>query len=129
MPAFNEGERIYHNLEETYRTLESLDFDFEIILVDDGSSDNTFAEAQRFAEIQPERVIVRRRSANDGKGRALRFGHKFVRGEIVVFLDSDLELHPRQIRILIDVMKETRSDIVVGSKRHVASMLSYPWRR
>lgn len=128
MPAFNEGGRIYENILETQKALEEAGVAYEIILIDDGSKDNTYEEACRAAKDGV--IFAKKIRENCGKGRALKYGFRFATGDWVVFLDADLDLHPRQIRLLYDVMKENDADIVVGSKRHTASILSkYPKRR
>lgn len=128
MPAYNEEGHIYRNILEVRKTLEETGISYEIIVVDDGSPDKTYQEALRASKDGV--VLVKRAQKNRGKGRALRFGFRFAKGDLIVFLDADLDLHPRQIRILYDVMKENDADIVIGSKRHAASVLKkYPKRR
>jgi glycosyltransferase involved in cell wall biosynthesis len=128
MPAHNEANHIYGNVLETQKVLEEVGGNYEIIVIDDGSQDKTYEAALPAA--QDGVVIVKRTRANYGKGRALKYGYRFVTGDLVVFLDADLDLHPRQIRILFDTMKENDADIVIGSKRHSASVLQkYPKRR
>ncbi|MBI1870771.1 MAG: glycosyltransferase [Chlamydiae bacterium] len=129
MPAYNEASHIGKNVLETCKVVEEIGIkNYEIIVIDDGSQDGTFEAALKVA--QDGRVLVNRVSKNCGKGDALKKGYGFATGDLVVFLDSDLDLHPRQIRILYDIMKENDADVVVGSKRHAASVLQkYPKRR
>jgi glycosyltransferase involved in cell wall biosynthesis len=128
MPAHNEAGHIYHNILETQKVLEEVSIDYEIIVIDDGSQDQTYEEASK--AVREGTVIVKKTRTNYGKGRALKYGYRFATGSLVVFLDADLDLHPRQIRMLYDVMKENDADIVIGSKRHSASVLQkYPKRR
>ncbi len=126
IPAYKEGPRIHENLLETCRTLDSLGVDYEVIVVDDGSSDNTFEEAKR---LDSERVKVVRYEKNQGKGNALKYGFKFVSGELIVFLDGDLDLHPAQITTFFEYLKRHDADIVIGSKHHPDSRISYPLTR
>jgi len=128
MPAYNEAHHIIHNIRETKKVFEELECNYEIILIDDGSSDNTAKIAEEVYKDDPC-VIIKETPQNLGKGNALKYGFKFCSGEVVVFLDADLDLHPRQIEILYNIMKENRADIVIGSKRHPASVLKYPKRR
>lgn len=113
MPAFNEGVHIHANV---LRVCEALaDTRFEIIVVDDGSSDNTFAESQRAAgEGRPVRVV--KNKTNLGKGASLFHGFEFTSGQVVAFLDSDLEIAPENLLTLARVMQETDADVVAGVK-------------
>ena len=128
MPAYNEEKHILHNIEETVRVFDQFSCNYEIIVVDDGSLDNTYKEALK-AQNGHANVIVKRNMINRGKGRAIKHGFRFAQGDYIVFLDADLDLHPGQIKGLFDIMKREDSDIVIGSKRHSASVLNYPKRR
>jgi glycosyltransferase involved in cell wall biosynthesis len=128
MPAYNEEKHILHNIEETARVFDQFGCNYEIIVVDDGSIDNTYEEALK-AKSEHANVIVKRNRINSGKGRAIKHGFRFAQGDYIVFLDADLDLHPGQIKGFFDIMKREGSDIVIGSKRHSASVLNYPKRR
>jgi len=126
MPAHNEADHIAEAITET--ACELRDTDCEIIVVDDGSLDGTREEAATAASGNTNVKIVGY-TENHGKGHALRYGSGYATGDYVVFLDADLDLHPRQIRTLLDVMETTNADAVIGSKRHPESQLDYPWHR
>jgi glycosyltransferase involved in cell wall biosynthesis len=128
MPAHNEGRQIFHNIAETVKTFEEFGCDYQVIAVDDGSEDNTFEEIQRAEKVFKNIKIVRNH-ANYGKGRALKKGFRYTKGEYVVFLDSDMDLHPVQLQTFFDIMKLDEADVVIGSKRHPNSKLEYPWHR
>ncbi len=128
IPAFNEEKHISKNIQETYNTFKSLDYNFEIILIDDGSSDNTFNEALKIAN-NYSNIQIRHNRFNYGKGRALKKGFRYCKGEYIVFLDSDMDLHPAQIQTFFDIMELDKADVVIGSKRHPNSVLSYPFYR
>ncbi len=125
MPAFNEGDNIYENLRETAASLESLEVPFEIVLVDDGSSDNTLSEASRAAETD-SRIRIARNYHNLGKGWALKTGFNRCRGEVVAFLDADLDIPPAQMGLLLQKLDSANFDVVIGSKLHPGSRLGYP---
>ncbi|MBI3962219.1 MAG: glycosyltransferase family 2 protein [Deinococcus sp.] len=128
VPAYNEAERIYLNLAETARALQELGLDSEIIAVDDGSTDSTFAELQRAErEIPQVRAIGYR--FNAGKGSALLSGLKFATGELVAFCDCDLDIHPSQLKSFLVMQREFDADVVNGSKRHPASQVHYSAQR
>lgn len=124
MPAFRLGGVIAANLRRVVDAL--ADRSFEVVLVDDGSPDDTFAEANRVASTDPRVTVVRHRE-NQGKGEALVTGWKASRGEVVVFLDADLDLPPEQIHRLLPLLVE--ADVVVGAKRLAMGAGRYPTAR
>jgi cellulose synthase/poly-beta-1,6-N-acetylglucosamine synthase-like glycosyltransferase len=125
LPAYNEADVIYETACESARALADIGCEHEIIVVDDGSVDNTALEADRAArEFQSIKVL--RLAENQGKGNAMKRGFQASVYELVCFLDADLDLHPRQITRLLSVMDETGADIVIGSKRHPDSEVDYP---
>ncbi len=127
LPAFNEGAHIFANIGKV-RDAFLGKLSFEIIVVDDGSPDNTFAEASRAAQQWPEARAFRQKH-NAGKGEALKRGFRESRGELVAFLDADLDIPPSQVEVLMATMDRAGADAVIGSKRHPDSELDYPWHR
>lgn len=128
MPAHNEGHHIYDNVRETQHVFEEAECDYEIIVVNDGSGDDTGKESKRAAEGCANIKVVDR-DRNSGKGNAMRRGFYHATGDVVVLLDADLDLHPNQLHTLFTIMKLEEADVVVGSKRHPDSKLDYPSRR
>ncbi len=94
--------------------------------MDDGSVDGTADIAEEFAQSSPVRMWVMRLPGNRGKGHALNAGVRLTRGDLVAFLDADLDLHPRQLLDLIDVMNRSGTDVVIGSKLHPGSKVKCP---
>ena len=127
IPAYNEGEHIAHNLGVVETILSNSGISHEIILVDDGSTDNTYFEGVRTANNSKKIKVVRKE--HGGKGSALKHGFRFCSGKLVTFIDADLDLHPRQIPRFIRYMVENDADVVVGSKRHPLSRIDYPFHR
>jgi glycosyltransferase involved in cell wall biosynthesis len=128
MPAYQEGARIKANLCAVHRMLRSLGKTFEIVVVDDGSGDWTFEEARKAAK-GLRNVSVKRNEVNQGKGWALKEAFRLCKGRWVVFLDSDLDIDPAQVKLFFTIQQETGSDIVIGSKRHPQSRIDYPMKR
>jgi cellulose synthase/poly-beta-1,6-N-acetylglucosamine synthase-like glycosyltransferase/Flp pilus assembly protein TadD len=128
VPAFNEANRILSNIREIKKFLSGMGWSYEIVIVDDGSDDDTYEIIEMLSrEIKELRVFQAER--NIGKGMALRQAALKAKGEIVAFLDADLELHPRLIASMIERMKSEGADVVLGSKRHPESAIHYPWHR
>ena len=124
LPAYNEGSHIYDNLLKICDALKTQDF--EIIVVDDGSSDNTFSESKRAAKNgRPVKSV--RLESNRGKGASLFRGFEEAGGELIVFLDADLEIAPHYIVKLQAAMKKAKADVVAGVKDPV--MNHFPLQR
>ena len=128
VPAYNEGEHIYDNLMVIDKALQAFCSDYEIIAVNDGSKDNTGAEVARAASDNPN-IKDFGYDANRGKGGAVSWGAVNSRGDIVGFIDADLDLSPDLIASYYKKMNDTGCDIVIGSKMHKESKLEYPAAR
>lgn len=126
MPAFNECHHIMGNLMEVVATFERFALDFEIVVIDDGSADNTYLHAARAAIRHPDRIRVIRCDLNGGKGNALVSGTRYASGDCVVFLDADMDLHPAQLTNFFEIMEHEGADAVIGSKWHPESRVTYP---
>lgn len=133
IPAYNEAERIGETIRVTAEELSRLACSHEIVVVDDGSQDLTHRLAlDAVASLDGTcrgsvRVVTYER--NGGKGHALKYGVAKTRGDLVAFLDADLELHPRLLKRMLDLRARTSADIVIGSKRHPNSIINYPLER
>ncbi|MCL4321327.1 MAG: glycosyltransferase family 2 protein [Deltaproteobacteria bacterium] len=128
MPAYNEGDRIYDNLLKSCEVFRKFRFPFEILAIDDGSSDNTKDEIKRAGSCRSEIKLIENKT-NLGKGFALKNGFLNATGNIIVFLDSDLEINPFQVGDLLKAMRDSDSEIAIGSKRHSKSNINYPFSR
>jgi glycosyltransferase involved in cell wall biosynthesis len=127
MPLYNEGAQITSNVEQTLGALRMLG-PFEMILVNDGSSDNSGEEISRLAKKYPGEVLTLD-LPRSGKGEALRQGAQKAVGEFVVFIDADLDLPPEQILFFVAIQRVKKADAVIGSKMHPDSTVDYPLRR
>ncbi|MGI6207446.1 MAG: glycosyltransferase family 2 protein [Anaerolineae bacterium] len=112
-PAYNEGGNLPLLLEKLDRTIERLGVSAEVVIVNDGSTDDTASILDRAAGIYPWlRVIHHRRNA--GLTEAMRTGFEAVRGEVVVFIPSDLESDPEEdVPALLSKLDEGY-DVVAG---------------
>lgn len=128
IPAYNEEARIERCLRETHETMVAMGAAFEVILVDDGSYDETLSLARLAAE-DLDNVRVIGYQQNLGKGYALVKGAMEADGDLVLFVDADLEVHPRQVGLLYAALIGLDADVVIGSKLHPSSTISYPLKR
>jgi glycosyltransferase involved in cell wall biosynthesis len=129
MPAYNEADHIQTSICETVKTFNDFGCSWELIVMDDGSSDRTFELASQLTKKYAGQILVKKNAFNIGKGRALRNALKYVSGDYVVFLDADLDLPPIQIQTLFDILRLNNADIVIGSKMHINSIVNYPFQR
>lgn len=118
IPAWNEAERIEECVEQVLARLS--DQDAEIVVVDDGSSDGTAARCAAWVRAHPAARVRLVRAPHRGKGAALRAGVAVSRGEVVAFIDADLDVPPEEIARLLRERATGRLDVVVGSKRVLA---------
>jgi dolichol-phosphate mannosyltransferase len=128
MPAYNEGQKIKESVIRTHQELSLIGRDFEIIVANDGSTDRTAEILSQLSSSFPNVKAVNL-PRNRGKGEALREGFKQSKGELICFLDADLDLPPEQIRLFFEIMKTEDADVVIGSKMHPDSRVEYPIHR
>lgn len=126
IPAYNEEKNIFRTIDRIVCCHDELDYDYEVIVVDDGSTDKTAKEATRH---HSKKVVVYSYPKNHGKGFALKYGTRKATGDIVTFTDAGGDFHPKQFDKFIKVMEAFDADMVIGSKRHPASRVNYPLKR
>ncbi len=116
VPAYNEAGIVQANLARLCDYLEQRDdrWSWEVVVVDDGSTDDTVARAEAFAA-ERERVRILRHPRNFRLGQTLRYGFSQCRGQYVVVLDMDLTYSPDHIERLVERIHTTPAKIVVAS--------------
>ena len=110
VPAYNEAATIGELLER----IDALGVDRQIVVVDDGSSDDTAAIVRAYAEQHAGVVLLQQ--PNRGKGAALRHGIPHLDADITVIQDADLEYDPAEVPHLIDPIERGTADVVYGSR-------------
>jgi glycosyltransferase involved in cell wall biosynthesis len=111
IPAFNEDQTIGKVIQGTVKTMDAYGLPYEIIVVDDCSTDNT----KNVASLYKEYATVLSNASNRGKGYCIRRGAQYARGDVLVTLDSDGEHKPEYIPTLLSPLF-TGTDIVTGSR-------------
>jgi len=90
--------------------------DYEIIVVDDSSPDNTAEIAKQLQKAFPGRIVLKQRTGKLGLGTAYVHGLQFVTGNFVVIMDADLSHHPKFIPEMISTQATKNYDIVTGTR-------------
>ena len=114
IPLFNEEEVVPFLLEELSRICPTLGKSYEVILVDDGSTDNTFELVKKAADQDPKLKVIKL-SRNFGHQAAFNVGIDFAQGDMVLTMDGDLQHPPSLIPTFIK-HAEDGHDIVIGER-------------
>ena len=116
VPAYNEAKSLPILVKGIIDTLDTNAIDGEIIVVDDGSIDDTGEVAEKLCE-KNSRIIVLHHRRNMDKSRALRTGFEKASGDIIVTMDADLQNSPSDIPKLLELLNEDY-DMVVGWRKN-----------
>lgn len=116
VPLFNEDESLPHLAEWIDRVMNEHHFDYEVIMVDDGSKDNSWKVIEGLHEKNPRYKGVKFRR-NYGKSAALNVGFGKAQGDVVVTMDADLQDSPDELPELYRMITEDGYDLVSGWKK------------
>ena len=126
--AYNEEDVIENTISKVESVMRQIDQSYEIIVVDDGSLDNTKGKALEYRNSNHnENLKVISYKKNSGKGNAIKAGLRNASGKHVVLLDSDLDIDPKQIVPYLDALND--HDIAIGSKWHPKSRVHMSMKR
>ncbi len=131
IPAYNEADRLGRTLGNVVDYLRQNSPEAELIVVDDGSTDNTAALARQTLKDSGLRTSVISYKSNLGKGRAVRLGLLAARGEVTLFSDADLSTPIAEMPKLVDPILRGECDLTFGSRALDRNLIGIhqPWRR
>lgn len=126
VPMYNQEKNASAALARIKQVLNSMTISYELVVVNDGSSDRTLDILQHEAK-SDDRIRVVSYARNMGKGYAVKTGILASKGDLVLFTDGDLDISPH---VIADYIKELdRCDLVIASKRHPLSKVNAPLSR
>jgi len=109
IPVFNEECTIGDIITRTRNTLKKMDQPYEVLVIDDGSVDKSLETSKdKGAEVF--------RETHQGKGRAIRYGFRRAKGNIIVTLDSDGSHQPEEIPLFLESIIQGKADLSIGSR-------------
>lgn len=127
VPAYKQEKTIKKDLQNLLKVLSTLNLNYEIIVVVDGIFDQTSRIVRQMGN---SRVKLFEYQKNKGKGFAIKYGVEKAKGDIIGFIDSGMDIDPSEISIMLDLMDWNKADVIVASKLHPESQVSYPfWRK
>ena len=109
IPVFNEESTIGDIITRTRNTLEKMNQPYEVLVIDDGSVDKSL-------EISKDKGAEVFKETHQGKGRAIRYGFRRAKGNIIVTLDSDGSHQPEEIPLVLESIIEGEADLSIGSR-------------
>ena len=113
IPAYNEEANVKSLVKDTVKVISAYAKKYEIIVVDDGSKDNTFREV---SSIKNKSVKIIKNRKNMGKTKTMVNSFKIAKGDIVSFIDADYQYDPKDLVKLIEKVREG-NDICIGNRR------------
>lgn len=133
LPAYNESDVITESITRLIDEINKFSVNYEIIIVNDGSSDDTKNKIINLKRNYPKIKLISYTN-NKGKGYAIKRGLLSANGDIDIIMDADLDIHPRQIcgyvtKFLAAQKKDKNIAGVIGSKLDKRSNISFPLKR
>lgn len=126
VPAYRQAKTIVKDVYRIEKVLSRLRYPYEMIIVVDGYGDGTYKVAKKIKSPHVKTTVYMR---NQGKGYAVRLGMSKATGDYIAFIDAGMEIDPNGISMLLEHMEWYNADIIIGSKRHPASVVKYPISR
>jgi glycosyltransferase involved in cell wall biosynthesis len=132
LPALNEQDNVGAVLDRALTALPTITADYEVIVVDDGSTDATAEVVSRYLEAHHPRVRLLRHEVNHGYGAALRSGLQAARHDLLFYTDADRQFDVDELRYMVPLLRD--ADVVLGFRvyrydRVLRSILSWIYNR
>jgi len=127
LPVFNEASCLRESVSRVVRMLDTIEESFEVVIVDNGSTDETPQLAKRLAEEDPRIRMIRLEKA--GRGAAIKRSWLLTRAQIVSYMDIDLSTDLACFPALIAPLRRQEAPLVVGSRLHKDADVSRCWHR
>ncbi len=115
IPAYNEADNIKRLDNELIKILNKERYVYEILIVNDGSNDDTLVESEKLAK-KHHSVRVIKHNRNMGLAAGIITGIKNAKNPLLITLDADLTFHPKEIKKLMKKYRETGADCIIGSQ-------------
>ena len=112
IPCYNESATLIEILERVNKQ-NNIDFNLEVILVNDGSTDNTHELISSNKQLVDKYIKLEK---NSGKGAAVKKALSVASGEYIIFQDADLEYNPYEYSKFFNIIKSYSPDLVIGSR-------------
>ena len=116
IPLFNEQNSLEELTKKIVQIIDGMKLKYEILLIDDGSTDNSWIKISKICGINPNIKGIRFLK-NFGKSQALSAGFKASKGDVIITMDADLQDDPNEIPELYRLVKEEKFDLVSGWKK------------
>ena len=126
VPVYRQEKVIARNLRSILTELKKFASPYELIVVIDGRVDRSMEEARK---VTSPHVSVVGYETNHGKGYAVRFGMAKSHGDIIGFIDAGGDIKEEGLSMMLEHFRWYNADVIVGSKRHPASKIEYPFFR
>ncbi len=126
VPLYNEAESLPELTGWIHKVMESNRFSYEIILIDDGSNDDSWEVVEKLSLQNPAIKAIKFRR-NYGKSAALNMGFEASTGQVIITMDADLQDNPEEIPELYRMITEQKLDVVSGWKRKRRDPISKRW--
>ncbi len=126
IPSYKQEKTILKDIQNITNSLDKLECKYEVIVVIDGKVDSTYEILKKHRSSKLKVLFYEK---NQGKGHAVRVGMLAAKGDIIGFMDAGMDIHPAGFNMLLNHMEWYDADVIVGSKLHPVSEVTYPFYR